>query len=116
MWSRQQLGTGAVAKGVMALLLDQRSAEVKITEEVVKAAARNADSGKDVMALLFDQRGDSTIVTPRLVETLAESFDAFAMKKLLTYCGDEVKITEKVVKAAAGNEYSGKEVMALLLD
>jgi hypothetical protein len=30
--------------------------------------------------------------------------------------GADVKITEEVIKAAAGNEGSGKEVMMLLLD
>jgi hypothetical protein len=32
----------------MALFLDQRSDEVKITEEVVKAAASNWQSGKEI--------------------------------------------------------------------
>jgi hypothetical protein len=57
----------------MALLLDFREGEVRITEEVVKAAARNESGGKAVMALLLDRRGA------------------------------EVKITEEVVKAAARN-------------
>ena len=46
----------------MALLLDQRGDEVKITEEVVKAAAKNEDSGKEVIALLLNQRGDDSRV------------------------------------------------------
>jgi hypothetical protein len=51
---------------------------------VVRAAAGNADNRKEVMALLLKQRGE------------------------------EVHITEEVVKAAAGN--SSSEVMLLLLD
>ncbi|RYP74314.1 hypothetical protein DL770_007624 [Monosporascus sp. CRB-9-2] len=104
------------SKELMALLLDQRGTEVKITEEVVKAAAGNGDSGKEMMALFLDQCSNSIIVTPGLVEALAESFDALAMKKLLDQRGTEVKITEEVVKAAAGNRDSGKEMMALFLD
>jgi formylmethanofuran dehydrogenase subunit D len=100
----------------MALLLEQRGDEVKITEEVVKAAAGNWRSGKEVIALLLDQRSDRIIVTPQLVQAHAKLFDALAMKKLLMQRGDEVKITKEVVKAAAGNGSSGKEVMALLLD
>jgi hypothetical protein len=38
----------------MALLLDQRGADVLITEEVVKVAAANKNSGKEVIALLLD--------------------------------------------------------------
>ena len=44
----------------MALVQDQRGAEVQITEEVVKAVAGN---GKEVMALLLDQRGDEVQIT-----------------------------------------------------
>ncbi|KAF2204425.1 hypothetical protein GQ43DRAFT_493965, partial [Delitschia confertaspora ATCC 74209] len=60
-------------------LLKQPGEDIKITEEVVKAAAGNTCSGKEVIALLLEQRGA------------------------------EVKITEEVVKAAAGNRDSGKE-------
>jgi predicted Fe-Mo cluster-binding NifX family protein len=73
-------------KEVMALLLDQRGADIVITEEVVKAAAGNDNNGKEVMALLLDQRGA------------------------------DVVITEEVVKAAVGNYSNGKEMMALLLN
>jgi hypothetical protein len=45
-----------------------------------------AGNGKEVIALLLDQRGD------------------------------QITITEEVVKAAAGNWENGKEVIALLLD
>jgi hypothetical protein len=68
----------------MTLLLEQRGGEVKITEEVVTAAASNQGNGEVVMALPLEQQGG------------------------------EVKITEEVVKGAAGNRKSGKEVMALL--
>ena len=69
----------------VADLLKIRGGDVKITEEVVKAAAQNTKNGKKVMALLLKQRGD------------------------------EVNITEEVVKAAARNRKNGKGVMALLL-
>jgi hypothetical protein len=58
---------------VAVLLLNQRENEVKITEEVVKAAAGNERRGKEVRRLLLDRRGD------------------------------EEKITKEVGKAAAGN-------------
>ncbi|KAJ4176395.1 hypothetical protein NW755_014436, partial [Fusarium falciforme] len=58
----------------------------EVTEEVVKAAAENEESGKEILALLLDKRGT------------------------------EIQITEEVVKAAAENEESGKEILALLLD
>ncbi|KAH8649711.1 hypothetical protein BGZ60DRAFT_569767 [Tricladium varicosporioides] len=100
---------------VMKILLTRCDDRIEITEEVAKAAARNSRSGNEVMALLLDQRGD-WVVTPQLVQTLAESFNALIMKTLLMHYGDRIEITEDVVKAAAGNWGSGKEVIALLLD
>ena len=45
----------------MTLLLDQRGADVLITEKVVKAAAANNGNGKVVMMLLLDQREEEVI-------------------------------------------------------
>ncbi|KAM7209803.1 hypothetical protein V8F06_014814 [Rhypophila decipiens] len=69
----------AVSRGYLNVIrvLLEPSHKVKITEEVVKAAAGNKSNGKEMMALLLDQRGT------------------------------EVKITEEVVKAAAENQSSG---------
>ena len=69
----------------MALLLDRRGDQIRITKDVVKAAASNGGNGKEVMALLLDRRGD------------------------------QIQITGDVVRAAASNGGNGKEVMALLL-
>jgi len=57
----------------MKLLLDRCGEEVKITAEVVEAAAANKNSGEMVMELLLDR------------------------------CGEEVKITAEVVEAATAN-------------
>ncbi|KAF6815372.1 ankyrin repeat and sam domain containing protein 6 [Colletotrichum musicola] len=46
----------------MKLLLDRRGEEVKVIEEVVKAAAGNASSGEKVMALLLNRRGEEVKV------------------------------------------------------
>jgi len=39
----------------VASFLKQRGGEVKVTEEVVKAAAENTESGQEVIALLLEQ-------------------------------------------------------------
>jgi hypothetical protein len=44
-------------KEVITMLLDQRGANVPITEEVAKAAAENYRNNKEVMAVLLDRRG-----------------------------------------------------------
>ncbi|KAF1835671.1 hypothetical protein BDW02DRAFT_629345 [Decorospora gaudefroyi] len=46
-------------KELVALFVERRGDEVKITEKVVQAAAGNEDSGKEVMALLLEQRGNT---------------------------------------------------------
>ncbi|RYP34898.1 hypothetical protein DL768_011032 [Monosporascus sp. mg162] len=88
----------------MALLLDQRGAEVKITEDVVKAAAGNGNNGKEMMALLLDQRGAEVKVTEEVVKAAAGNWSSGekVMALLLDQRGTEVKITEEVAKAAAG--------------
>jgi hypothetical protein len=52
---------------------------VQITEDVVKAAAKNPKCGKELIMLLLDR------------------------------CGNDVHITEDVVKAAVGNLGNGKD-------
>ena len=64
---------------LIEIFLIGRNKKVKITKEVVKAAARNRQSGGEVMKVLLQERGS------------------------------EVKITEEMVKAAGGNEKSGEE-------
>jgi hypothetical protein len=135
-------GNAQSGKGVMELLLRQRGDEVKITEEVVKAAAGDTESGNGVMKLVLKQRGEEVVkaaamntesgkgvmelllrlrgeglqITQGLVAEIARSLNAGCMALLLEQREDEVQITEEVVKAAAGNAQSGKEVMAILLE
>lgn len=55
------IGKGCQNK--MMLLLEQRGADVVITDEVVKAAAGNRESGKEVMRPLLEQRGSDGKIT-----------------------------------------------------
>jgi hypothetical protein len=71
---------------IIDLLLDQLGKEVKITADVVEAAAKNKRSGREVMELLLNKRGGEVIITP------------------------------EVTQAAAGNEESGKKVIELLFN
>jgi hypothetical protein len=71
---------------VVAILLEQRGADVQITEEVVEAAAGNWKSGRNVTTLL------------------------------LNYQETDLQITKGMIMAAANNGGDGKEVMTLLLD
>jgi len=90
----------------MADFLEQRGDDVNITEEVVKAAAGNIESGKEVMVFLLEQRVEEVLIA-------AARSGKEVMAVLLEQGGAKVKITEEVVKAAIR---SGKEVTALLLE
>ncbi|OWT42731.1 NACHT domain-containing protein [Pochonia chlamydosporia 170] len=70
----------------LAMLLDRKGEEIKITEKVVMAAAGEKAGGSGVMAMLLDRRGE------------------------------EIQITEEVVMAALQNRWSGQEILAVLLD
>jgi alkylhydroperoxidase family enzyme len=98
---------------VMTLLLDRRGDDVRITEEVVKAAAMN--SNEAIMTLLMDRLGDDVQITEEVVKAAAWNFNGEVMALLLDQRGDDVQITEEVVKAAAAN-WNGKKAMTVLLD
>jgi hypothetical protein len=102
---------------VMKLLLMRRGEDVKITEEVVVAAAGNYWYGIEMMRLLFKRRGDNVKITEEVVKAAArnEMSGWGVMTLLLDQRGEDVKITEEVVIAAAGNYRRGNEVMRLLL-
>lgn len=57
----------------MALLLDQRGAEIKITEEVVKAATWNKKHSEEIMALLLDRHGGDLQITAEEIKVVVEN-------------------------------------------
>ena len=75
---------------------------------MVEAAAGNSRSGKEVMALLLKQRGEEAVI--------AAAQSGKEVTALFEQQGGEVKVTEEVVKAAAGNRGNGKDIMTLLLN
>jgi hypothetical protein len=101
----------AGTRDMMELLLDQRGAQIIITENVVKAATRS----DDMMNLLLDRRGFQITITEDIVKAAATAREGM-MNLLLDRRGDEFTITEDIIQAAAGNSYSGKEMIELLLD
>ncbi|KAJ3496114.1 hypothetical protein NLG97_g2896 [Lecanicillium saksenae] len=101
-------------RGGMGLLVwRERGDEIRITDEVVRAAAGNEENGKEVMTLLLDQRGDEVRITDEVVKAAAgnEGNGKKVMTILLEQRGYEITITDEVVLAAAGNWENGKEVM-----
>jgi ankyrin repeat protein len=103
-------------KAVMEVFLHRRGTDIRITEDVFKAAAGNSKDGKEVISLLLEQRDAEVTITEEVVKVIAGECDEQAMSLLLEQRGAEVTITEEVVEAAAGNCGNGKEAMSLLLE
>ncbi|KAL6879886.1 hypothetical protein HDV57DRAFT_98712 [Trichoderma longibrachiatum] len=103
---------------VVELLLDRLGEQVQITEEVLKAAARNKSSAHLVMELLLDQRRHQIRITEEAVIAAAGNIWALSLfKVLLDKCGDQVYVTDAVVKAIVDNEgVDREELMEFLLD
>jgi hypothetical protein len=99
---------------VMALLIERRRDEVIVTEEVVRAAATNRQSGEAVMTLLLERRVEGFDITQGLVKEVARSFRAKAMA-LLKRRRIQGVVAEVEVRAASGNRWSDEEVIELLL-
>jgi ankyrin repeat protein len=106
---------GSCASLAKLLTLDQPY--IKITQEVVVAAAENYNNGKEIMALLLDRRGDEIQITQEVVVAAAGNWNSGkeVIALLLDRRGDEVQITQEVVVAAAGH-FNGREVLTLLLE
>jgi hypothetical protein len=64
---------GSFDKEVMTLLLERRGDGVPVTEEVVKAAAGNEESGEGVMTLLLKQRGDGVPIIEKAVKAVIDN-------------------------------------------
>lgn len=83
---------------IIQLLLDQRGTEFRITEEIVKAAAGNWKAG--IMQLLLDRRGTEFNITEKVVKAAAENWNGDIIQLLLDQRGAEVQITEELIKVA----------------
>ncbi|KAF7539331.1 hypothetical protein G7054_g2214 [Neopestalotiopsis clavispora] len=92
--------------------------DLKITKEVVQAAAKNESSGRQVMEVLLQEKGHEIQITERVVRAAAGNWDSGQqiMELLLKQRGDDIQITEEVVKTAFANDYSGWQVLNIILE
>ncbi|WYZ35532.1 hypothetical protein EsH8_X_000179 [Colletotrichum jinshuiense] len=116
-WDRTPMERAAGSKSlrVISLLLDLGG---DMSAQVVEAAARNENKGKEVMALLLNQRGDQITITKEVVEAAAENHNKDKGKEVITlllnWQGNQATVTKEIVSTIARR--FDKEVMALLLD
>lgn len=101
-------------KKIVELLLEQQGSRFRITEAVVKEAAKYDVCGECVLRLLCEREA-SWDITDALVKLIATKFSTRLMGPFLKRWGSKVKLTEGVVKAAAHNRRNGREMIELLL-
>ena len=101
----------------MMMLLEQRGAEVQITEAVVKAAASNEENGKELMVILFNSFDDLTIST-----AILEAASTCGQEEVLDYLEEvchfiiwdsNLRAKAKLYAAAkTGDEATVKDLLA----
>ncbi|KAH8667741.1 hypothetical protein BGZ61DRAFT_365055 [Ilyonectria robusta] len=106
---------------IMGTILQTQSQDLRITEAVIIAAAKNL-KGPEMVALLLKERGQGVRITEEVLKAAAGNRGHKAGEEIMAFLlserGSEVRITEEVLKAAAGNRGRhrvGEEIMALLL-
>ncbi|KAK2590746.1 hypothetical protein QQS21_011558 [Conoideocrella luteorostrata] len=90
--------------------------DIKVTEMIFEAAMGNRLSGGEISTLLLEHQHQAFQITKEAVNTIATQFGRGTMAALLENRGQDVHITEEVMRAAAGNRQNGREVMGVLLD
>ncbi|KAJ4287731.1 hypothetical protein N0V90_012435 [Kalmusia sp. IMI 367209] len=102
---------------IVTVLLEKRSNEVKITEDIVRTAIRTKPRGIEVLELLISQRGVEIPIIEEVMKAAAGNRNGRGIiSYLLEQRGDEINVTEEVMKAAAGNMGDGKWIISYLLE
>ncbi|KAB8216359.1 hypothetical protein BDV33DRAFT_207422 [Aspergillus novoparasiticus] len=103
-------------EAIITVLLDTYGRQIRITEEVLKAAARNK-RGPESLALLCDKFSDQVHITEGVLKAAAGNSrqGAKIIGLLLDRYSDQILIPEGVLRAAAGNSLAGAKIMQLLL-
>jgi predicted nucleic acid-binding protein len=110
------VGNTTSARDILELLITHKAENFVITEGVIMKALLNRYGGVDLVQFLLEAEVDSFVITEGLVEELVRSFRPTLAALLIKERGNEVFITERVVKAAYANRWCGQEVRDLLLE
>ncbi|KAF7596653.1 hypothetical protein BBP40_000575 [Aspergillus hancockii] len=105
---------GLLDRGQVELLLDRHGIQVPITEEVVKATARNDENGEQILGLFLSRRAP---ITDDILQTAAGNTKQGKqiLALLLDQPNSQLRVTENVLKTAATNRGVAMEVMTFLL-
>ncbi|KAL7808696.1 hypothetical protein V8C26DRAFT_412898 [Trichoderma gracile] len=101
---------------VMALLLNQRGAQVRITDSTMVAATANPN-GRDVIELFLDKRGEAIHITESTIRLALSNLDGCQsiIELLFDRRRDQFHVTEETVQFAISKD-AEQDVIELLLD
>jgi hypothetical protein len=103
-------------KAILQQFLNQNRLEIQITEDIVKAAAKNKSDGNEMISLLLEKQSEAVSITEEVIIAIIRDLNATVLRQIWDSDRVKIKITEEVIEAAAGNFDHGKEVVAFLLE
>ncbi|KAM0268809.1 hypothetical protein ACHAPA_004739 [Fusarium lateritium] len=103
-------------RSILQLFIDQTGVEIQVTEEIVQAASENWWKGNDMVALLLERRGRGVSITGKVIIAIAKDFDASNLQQTFDAGFADVRISQELLQAAAGNHWYGEGVMSFLLE
>jgi len=96
---------------IMKVLLS-RAKGTTISEDMLMAAA--CDGANSIKILM--EESDRSVLTVEVLEALAETIGSYESMQLLPNHIDNLKISEQILKAAAGNRRFGDELVKIMLE
>ncbi|KAF3798801.1 hypothetical protein GCG54_00008259 [Colletotrichum gloeosporioides] len=106
----------ACTRDVMGILLDVCEDDIQITGELFDAIVSNMDDRDELMALLLDRIEVKPEISDKMMELIVNNFNDATLRKFIDLYGDEIKVTNGIVMAAAKNGWCGEDVMRVLLN
>ncbi|KAJ0166508.1 Vegetative incompatibility protein HET-E-1 [Colletotrichum tanaceti] len=109
------IGNKDHAVEVMTLLFSMYGSEIRITDEIIRIAARGKE---DLMALLLDKRGDEIRITDDIVDLATKNwhFGSYMKMAILKKRVHEVQVTERAFIVAAAGTNGDPEIDDWLLE
>ena len=106
-------------KEILAMVLEQPGERIKITKRVILTGDRpgynNAETLEKVVEQLLLKYSDAIQFSEEAIEAIMQHCDSNLVQLLLQRQGDKIRITSKIMEAAAKNERNGHDVLQLLL-
>ncbi|KAF4212499.1 hypothetical protein CNMCM8980_000915 [Aspergillus fumigatiaffinis] len=102
-------------ENMITLLLARRGNQTQVVQEVIKAAAQDYKIQRVFVVDILNRLEQETPTLTRRILSGIRTFHLASVIKLLREKGDQIQITETVLKAAAENSNSGKAITKFLL-